>query len=140
MVSVVSTIDMGVSIVSTVKVSMAVSMTIVSVWVSVSKGVSVVIVSISLRGSLGSSSGLSLSLPLAIVVSMAIGVRVSMVGVSMDGGDYRVVGVGKTMAIAIEGISLGLGLSRPLTVVAMVKAMSIVTMSIDMTEVAIAIS
>merc|ERR1711900_1615 len=111
---------------------MAVSMTIVSVWMSVSKGVSVVIVSISLRGSLG--------LPLTIVVSMAIGVRVSMVGVSMDGGDYRVVGIGKTMAIAIVGISLGLGLSRPLTVVAMVKAMSIVTMSIDMTEVAIAIS
>merc|ERR1712114_9365 len=102
---------MGVSIVSTVKVSMAVSMTVVSVWVSVSKGVSV-----------------------------AIGVRVSMVGVTMDGGDYRVVSVGKTMAIAIVGISLGLGLSRPLTVVAMVKAMSIVTMSIDMTEVAIAIS
>merc|ERR1712114_78171 len=101
---------MGVSIVSTVKVSMAVSVTIVSVWVSVSKG-----------------------------VSMAIGVRVSMVGVSMDGGDYRVVSVGKTMGIAIVGISLGLGLSRPLTVVAMVKAMSIVTMSIDMTE-AIAIS
>ena len=72
---------------------------------------------------------------------MAIGVRISMVGQSMDGGDYRVVGIGKTMAIAIVGISLGLGLSRPLTVVvAMVKAMSIVTMSIDMTEVAIAIS
>merc|ERR1711955_167392 len=113
MVSIVSTIDMGVSIVSTVKVSMAVSMTIVSVWVSVSKGVSVVVVSISLRGSLSSSSGLSL--PRAIVVSMAIGVRVSMVGQSMDGGDYRVVGIGKTMAIAIVGISLGLGLSRPLT-------------------------
>ena len=106
MVSVVSTIDMGVSIVSTMKVSMAVSMTIVSVWVSVSKGVSVVVVSISLRGSLSSSSGLSLSLPLAIVVSMAIGVRVSMVGQSMDGGDYRVVGIGKTMAIAIVGIGL----------------------------------
>merc|ERR1712114_80691 len=114
-------------------------MTIVSGWVSVSKGVSVGVVSSSLRGSLSSSSGLSLSLPLAIVVSMAIGVRISMVGESMDGGDYRVVGIGKTMAIAIVGISLGLGLSRPLTVVAMVKAMSIVTMSIDMTE-AIAIS
>merc|ERR1719481_450224 len=82
-------------------------MTIVSVWVSVTKGVSVVVVSISLRGSLSSSSGLSLSLPLAIVVSMAIGVRISMV--SMDGGDYRVVGIGKTMAIAIVGISLSLG-------------------------------
>merc|ERR1712114_32047 len=104
-------------------------MTIVSGWVSVSKGVSVGVVSSSLRGSLSSSSGLSLSLPLAIVVSMAIGVRISMVGQSMDGGDYRVVGIGKTMAIAIVGISLGLGLSRPLTeVVAMVKAMSIVTM------------
>merc|ERR1719228_321746 len=85
-------------------------MTIVSVWVSVSKGVSVVVVSISLRGSLSSSSGLSLSLPLSIVVSMAIGVRISMV--SMDGGDYRVVGIGKTMAmaiIAVVGISLSLG-------------------------------
>merc|ERR1712126_615441 len=106
--------------------------------VGIGKTMAIAIVSISLRGSLSSSSGLSLSL--AIVVSMAIGVRVSMVGVSMDGGDYRVVGVGKTMAIAIVGISLWLGLSRPLTVVAMVKAMSIVTMSIDMTEVAIAIS
>merc|ERR1719147_653253 len=101
--------------------------------VGIGKTMAIAIVGISLRGSLGSSSGLSL--PLAIVVSMAISVRVSMVGQSMDGGDYRVVGIGKTMAIAIVGISLGLGLSRPLTVVvAMVKAMSIVTMSIDMTE------
>ena len=145
MVSVVSTIDTGVSIVSVVSVSMAVSMTIVAVSVSVSKGVSVVVVSISLRSSLGSSSGLSLSLPLAIVVvSMAIGVRVSMVGEAMDGRDHRVVAIGKTMAIAIVGISLGLSISRPLAVtmvkVAITKSMSIETMAIDMTEVAMAIS
>merc|ERR1711875_68699 len=62
----------------------------------------------------------------------------------MDGRDHRVVAIGKTMAIAIVGISLGLSISRPLAVtmvkVAITKSMSIETMAIDMTEVAMAIS
>merc|ERR1711875_214964 len=59
----------------------------------------------------------------------------------MDGRDHRVVAIGKTMAIAIVGISFRLSRPLPVTMVkvAITKSMSIETMAIDMPEVAIAI-
>merc|ERR1712055_271919 len=97
------------------------------------------IVSISFR--LSCSSGLSISRPLAIVVSMSISIRVA-VGEAMDGGDYRVVSIDMSITIskmAIVSISFrlscssGLSINRPLAiVVSMSISMAIVAMRVSM--------
>merc|ERR1712055_942347 len=87
----------------------------------VSIGMSMVAITISQMAIVGISlwlsisSGFSISRPLAIVVSMSIGIRVAM-RVAMDGGDYRVVSIGMSMVaitiskMAIVGISLWLSI------------------------------
>merc|ERR1719228_1659876 len=94
------------------------------VAISISMPISMVVEGIGLR----SSSGISISRPLAIG-DMAIGIGVGMVG-TMEGGDYGVVAIvvaiGKTMSIDKAGISI----SRPLAIgvvksIAMVKAIQV---------------
>merc|ERR1712127_337631 len=94
-----------------VAMSVSVSVSVaVSVSMSVGKSVAVTVVGIGLRGSLGSSLGISG--PLAVEVSQVVTVAMSVPVAVAKSVSITVMAIGQSVAVSVVGISLRGGLGR----------------------------
>merc|ERR1711973_586455 len=92
-------------------------------------GISISIGSIAVVSIAGLSIGISISRPLAIVVSIRVSI-VSMVGISIS--------IGSIAVVSIAGLSIGISISRPLSIVVTVVSIRMVSIAVVTKSIAIA--